>query len=663
MSAPSRWPRAPPRGSPPPRLRLDGPRIVDASSGQPVGLKAMNWFGLNTDQMAPDGLWAGGSDTATDFLEIVYQIKLLGFNAVRLPFRFQDLGKTAPDKTRRCKNSPEWVLKRRVTDPRLIPIQRQLPPRPFALQRQGGEGACNSYLPAGTGLDRLLWTMQVMNSHGLYVILDYHGSSGATLEMDSVATAERFASKWAEVWRAVACVPGFASDVAGRVVIDILNEPDMLKLTWGPLQPLKQPSPNWATLAIAAMDTLYAQTPGDVIFMISGTGQTKFGTNWGNGFVTNPATLAQYQLADPNPFFRELIRKPYVNRVVLGPHCYPPTITGLTFLGSTLWNQLTNSVGYLQTKGYCWDPDNPGAFAVRTAPPRRGGGAGAGTAGTMTAAAAPPRPPGAGAAAGGNATAPAPVGTAAGAQAPGGAGSSGSSSSGGSSGAASSGKAGAGALGSGVKPVKAAGRDGQGALHGHGEAHGSVKRAAKRHGDAEAAAEEGEEPGEHRRRRRARGAEEEEDGGSAAEASNEASPAAGPAPAAAAAAPAAAADTAAAAAPVDADALPAPQRRLLSDGDGDEVAAAGVQCVRFPIVIGEFGSFFEQPNDVQWMSDFATWLANQQSAVGAPIGWAFWAYNANSGDTGGIVNGNWQTLMWVKLRFLVDRMGLRPWYL
>jgi aryl-phospho-beta-D-glucosidase BglC (GH1 family) len=60
---------------------------VDASSGQPVGIKALNWFGLNTDQMAPDGLWAGGSDTATDFLEIVYQIKLLGFNAVRLPFR------------------------------------------------------------------------------------------------------------------------------------------------------------------------------------------------------------------------------------------------------------------------------------------------------------------------------------------------------------------------------------------------------------------------------------------------------------------------------------------------------------------------------------------------------------------------------------------------
>jgi hypothetical protein len=69
-----------------------------------------------------------------------------------------------------------------------------------------------------------------MNSHGLYVILDYHGSSGAALELDAVATAEKFASKWAGVWAAVACVPGFASDLAGRVVVDVLNEPDMLRL-------------------------------------------------------------------------------------------------------------------------------------------------------------------------------------------------------------------------------------------------------------------------------------------------------------------------------------------------------------------------------------------------------------------------------------------------
>lgn len=44
-------------------------------------------FGFNNGQGAVDGLWAGGTDAATDFLESVRQLQLLGFNAVRLPYR------------------------------------------------------------------------------------------------------------------------------------------------------------------------------------------------------------------------------------------------------------------------------------------------------------------------------------------------------------------------------------------------------------------------------------------------------------------------------------------------------------------------------------------------------------------------------------------------
>jgi hypothetical protein len=40
-----------------------------------------------------------------------------------------------------------------------------------------------------------------------------------------------------------------------------------------------------------------------------------------------------------------------------------------------------------------------------------------------------------------------------------------------------------------------------------------------------------------------------------------------------------------------------------------------------------------------------------------------WAYNANSGDTGGLVDDTWWNLMWMKLRFLRNHMGLTPWYL
>jgi hypothetical protein len=40
-----------------------------------------------------------------------------------------------------------------------------------------------------------------------------------------------------------------------------------------------------------------------------------------------------------------------------------------------------------------------------------------------------------------------------------------------------------------------------------------------------------------------------------------------------------------------------------------------------------------------------------------------WAYNRNSGDTGGLVKEDWQTLEWDKLKWLQANLGLRPWYM
>lgn len=77
-----------PRGDPPARLKLLDGKIVNAMTREPVAIKGVNWFGFNNNQGAVDGLWAGGTDAATDFLQIVHQLKLLGFNAVRLPFRW-----------------------------------------------------------------------------------------------------------------------------------------------------------------------------------------------------------------------------------------------------------------------------------------------------------------------------------------------------------------------------------------------------------------------------------------------------------------------------------------------------------------------------------------------------------------------------------------------
>ncbi len=43
--------------------------------------------------------------------------------------------------------------------------------------------------------------------------------------------------------------------------------------------------------------------------------------------------------------------------------------------------------------------------------------------------------------------------------------------------------------------------------------------------------------------------------------------------------------------------------------------------------------------------------------------WFYWAYNGNSGDTGGLVDGVWRNLEWTKIIWLKDNLGLKPWYL
>jgi hypothetical protein len=89
-------------------------------------------------------------------------------------------------------------------------------------------------------------------------------------------------------------------------------------------------------------------------------------------------------------------------------------------------------------------------------------------------------------------------------------------------------------------------------------------------------------------------------------------------------------------------------------------------CQVFPVAIGEFGSRFKDPRDLQHLNDFAQYLNNEgagatgnHNAIG---NWYYWSYNANSGDTGGLVDDSWQNLMWEKLRWLMKELGLKPWW-
>ncbi|HEY9837864.1 MAG TPA: glycoside hydrolase family 5 protein, partial [Vampirovibrionales bacterium] len=65
-------------------LSAQGSKIVDAT-GRSVLLRGVNWFGIETQLHAPDGL------SSRDYKEMLAQIKSLGYNLIRLPFSVQSL--------------------------------------------------------------------------------------------------------------------------------------------------------------------------------------------------------------------------------------------------------------------------------------------------------------------------------------------------------------------------------------------------------------------------------------------------------------------------------------------------------------------------------------------------------------------------------------------
>jgi hypothetical protein len=88
-------------------------------------------------------------------------------------------------------------------------------------------------------------------------------------------------------------------------------------------------------------------------------------------------------------------------------------------------------------------------------------------------------------------------------------------------------------------------------------------------------------------------------------------------------------------------------------------------CKVFPVAVGEFGSRFTDSRDLQSMPDIASYLNNSGAAADgkhqAISSWFYWDWNANSGDTGGIVADDWRTILWNKVEYLTS-IGLNPWY-
>lgn len=339
-------------------MTTKGNQIIN-DEGQPVELKGANWFGFNNQSTMVDGLWGGPDSISFDFATIVHRLQLLGFNAVRLPFSFKDLNETKPrNYAQNCKIASLSDIQTSVTNPSVDPGNKTISPLGSPASQK--EGVCNSYLPNDSTMNRFLWVVDFFAKNGFYVLIDNH------LREDQTALESK--DKWVQEWVKLATEISKNPEASKKVMIDILNEPDNFGIRWE----ASGDKPGLGDLYLSAMDAIHQVNP-NLLFLIEGTGQGGINANWGDGFATDPQVISQYGLSNPNAFFQALLKKPYVNQVVLSPHIYPPsvTFTPQNSEGAGLFNRLSTSFGTLTDKGYCSGdvckvfPVAPGEFGSR----------------------------------------------------------------------------------------------------------------------------------------------------------------------------------------------------------------------------------------------------------------------------------------------------------
>lgn len=84
-----------------------------------------------------------------------------------------------------------------------------------------------------------------------------------------------------------------------------------------------------------------------------------------------------------------------------------------------------------------------------------------------------------------------------------------------------------------------------------------------------------------------------------------------------------------------------------------------------PILVGEFGSKLLTLTDQLWMDKLTDYMdgdfdlngVNDLAAQKMGISWTYWCFNPNSGDTGGILNNDWQTVDETKMTAIRASLG------
>jgi len=211
-------------------LHTSGSQILDMSN-KVVGLSGVNWFGFETSNNAPHGLWARNWEDVLD------QIKREGYNVIRLPFS-------------------NAMLKKDVT-PSGIDYQK------------------NPDLTGRTSIEVMDKIVRGANERGIKIILDNHRSTpGDGPESNGLwYTSEYSENDWILDWKKL--VRRY-KDIPAVIAVDLRNEP--YNACWG----CGDSSKDWRLAAEKAGNAVLSVNP-NLLVIVEGVALYNGQNTWWGG--------------------------------------------------------------------------------------------------------------------------------------------------------------------------------------------------------------------------------------------------------------------------------------------------------------------------------------------------------------------------------------------
>jgi aryl-phospho-beta-D-glucosidase BglC (GH1 family) len=254
-------------------LSVSGNHLVN-DQGQTVRLTGVNWFGFETSNSAPHGLWS------RDYRSMLKQIKALGFNVVRIPWGNQ-----------------------------ILESGRGISGVTFSgTDAYDGTNPMNQPLQGKTAIQALDAIIAEAGNQGLKIILDNHSRKPDNFIAEEVWYTSDFSEqRWISDWVSLAQRYLNNTTVIG---FDLDNEPHG-SATWGN----SNPATDWNKAAERASSAILAANPNVLIF-VEGVERVNNLTYWWGG---NLSGARDFPLAIA------------ANKLVYSPHDYGPEVYNQTW--------------------------------------------------------------------------------------------------------------------------------------------------------------------------------------------------------------------------------------------------------------------------------------------------------------------------------------------